>query len=114
MNRPAPDLNTIGGRLKAERQRLGKSQAALAELASVTKNTVIGWEQGAASPNANALSAWTLAGVDVLYVVTGERTLPASSPEPLAGVTVRHALAMLDPVDRHRLLLDLLAAELAG
>ena len=113
--RGAPDIATIGGRLKAERLRLGFSQPALAALAGAARRAAINWEKGASSPTANTLAAFAEAGADVLFIITGQRAeTEASTAEPLAGLTVRQALAMLDPVDRHRLLLDLLAAELGA
>ena len=60
-------------RLKEERERLGFSQTAFAALAGASKHSQINWEKGVASPNASALAAWVLAGLDVLYVVTGQR-----------------------------------------
>ena len=63
-----------GERLKEERERLGFNQADFAALAGATRKTLFNWESGAASPNAAALAAWAEAGLDVLYVVTGQRT----------------------------------------
>lgn len=60
-------------RLKEERERLGFNQADFAALAGATRKTLFNWESGAASPNAAALAAWAEAGLDVLYVVTGQR-----------------------------------------
>lgn len=67
-------------RLKEERDRLGHSQTAFAALAGASKHAQINWEKGTASPNAAALAAWAEAGLDVLYVVTGQRTGGASAP----------------------------------
>lgn len=113
--RPA-DLSTIGGRLKSERERLCLSQPAMAALAGLSRGAQVKWERGSATPNADALAAFAEAGADILYIVTGRHAAAEMPPaqEALAGVTVRQALAMLDPVDRHRLLLDLLAGELAA
>jgi len=71
---------TIGRRLKEERERLGLSQPAFADLAGASKGSQIAWEKGVASPNAVALASFAKAGVDLLYVVTGERvkTTPAT------------------------------------
>ena len=63
-----------GERLKEERERLGFNQADFAALAGATRKTLFNWESGAASPNAAALAAWAEAELDVLYVVTGERS----------------------------------------
>jgi transcriptional regulator with XRE-family HTH domain len=63
----------IGERLKKERERLGISQTALGELASVGRKTQFNYETGERSPDAQYLAAIAAAGVDVRYVVTGER-----------------------------------------
>ncbi len=65
----------IGERLKEERDRLGMTQPQFAEAAGAAKRTLIEWEKGATAPNAVQLSALGAIGVDVLYVVTGERDL---------------------------------------
>ena len=74
-------------RLKEERERLGHSQTVFAALAGASKHAQINWEKGAASPNAAALAAWADAGLDVLYVVTGQRTGGASAPAPARAVS---------------------------
>ena len=62
-----------GERIKEERERLGFNQADFAALAEATRKTLFNWETGTASPNAAVLAAWAQHGLDVLYVVTGER-----------------------------------------
>lgn len=66
-------------RLRAEREGLCLSQSALANLVGVGKTTVINWEKGSSAPDAEQLSVMAEAGVDVLYVVTGKRSLPAKA-----------------------------------
>ena len=63
-----------GERIREERERLGYSQADFAALASATRKTLFNWETGDALPNAGVLAAWAKSGLDVLYVVTGERS----------------------------------------
>lgn len=63
----------IGDRLKEERSRLGFSQTDLAGVGGVGKTTQINYEKGERSPDAAYLAAVAESGVDVLYVVTGER-----------------------------------------
>ena len=70
-------------RLKEERERIGLSQTAFAALAGASKHAQINWEKGAASPNAAALAAWADAGLDVLYVVTGQRSQPVPPAQEL-------------------------------
>lgn len=71
-----------GERIKEERERLGLNQADFAALADSTRKTLFNWESGAATPNATVLAAWAAHGLDVLYVVTGQRSpsMPATDP----------------------------------
>lgn len=66
---------TIGTRLKSERERLGLTLPDFAELAGAKKNTVIDWQRDASSPPAAKLAALADAGVDPLYVLTGQRSI---------------------------------------
>ncbi|WJM56222.1 helix-turn-helix transcriptional regulator [Pseudomonas asiatica] len=68
----------IGDRLKEERERLGLNQTDFAALAGASKNTQYNYEKGERSPDANYLAAAASQGVDVLYVLTGERMTQAS------------------------------------
>lgn len=63
----------IGFRLKEERQRLGLTQAAFSESAGAKPRTLIDWEKGVSSPTAVQLSALGSVGVDVQFVLTGQR-----------------------------------------
>lgn len=63
---------TIGERLKQERERLRLSQPAFAAVAGTTKQTLFSWETGKTSPDGFQMAALAEAGVDVLYVLTGE------------------------------------------
>lgn len=67
-------------RLKAERERLGFNQTDFAAVAGASKHAQINWEKGATTPNAAALAAWAERGLDVLFVVTGQRTGSVDSP----------------------------------
>jgi len=64
----------FGDRLKEERQRLGLNQSDFAAFAGVAKNSQLNYEKGERSPDAVYLTAVAEKGVDVLYVVTGNRT----------------------------------------
>ncbi|MGF6091100.1 helix-turn-helix domain-containing protein [Pseudomonas sp. 18173] len=63
----------IGERLKEERERLGFNQTEFAAKAGASKNSQYNYEKGERSPDAAYLAAVAEKGVDVLYVVTGER-----------------------------------------
>ncbi|MBC2660011.1 helix-turn-helix transcriptional regulator [Pseudomonas sp. MSSRFD41] len=70
----------IGERLKEERARLGFNQAEFAAFAGVAKTSQFNYEKGERSPDAAYLAAVAEKGVDILYVVTGERRpVPADS-----------------------------------
>lgn len=65
-------MSSIGSRLKEERQRLGLSQPALANMGGVSKNTQVGYEKDTSHPDAAYLAAVANKGVDFVYVVTGK------------------------------------------
>ena len=80
---------SIGQRLKEERDALGKTQgdfASIAEAAGVpgaTRQSQAKYEKGLAAPSAAYLSAIAAAGVDIRYVLTGERDY--APPPPLSA-----------------------------
>lgn len=63
----------LGDRLKAERERLGYSQPALAALVAASTTSQQGWERGTTQPNSAYLLAMAAVGIDVIYVLSGER-----------------------------------------
>lgn len=63
----------IGERLKEERERIGLSQTALAQIGGVGKTTQIKYEKGSSSPDSAYLSAVSEEGVDIFYVLKGQR-----------------------------------------
>ena len=64
----------FGDRIKSERLRLNFQQLAFAEACEVSRGALLKWEKNEATPNAQALALMSTLGVDVLYVVTGERS----------------------------------------
>lgn len=64
----------IGRRLKEERERLKYNQSDFAAIAGASRKTLFNYESGERTPDALYLSAWAKVGLDVMYVVTGERT----------------------------------------
>ena len=86
-----------GERLRAERERLGYSQTAFAELAGAKKHAQINWEKGLTSPNAQALEAWSRVGLDVLFVVTGQG---GQSVNPTAAGVSPRAAALIDAFEQ--------------
>jgi transcriptional regulator with XRE-family HTH domain len=74
-------MSSIGERLKEERERLGLTLVAFAELSGSKKNTVIDWQKDASSPPLAKLSALEKIGLDIIYIITGNRQeLPESIP----------------------------------
>ncbi|AQT97515.1 helix-turn-helix domain-containing protein [Pseudomonas azotoformans] len=69
----------IGERLREERVRLGFNQADFAAIAGVAKTSQFNYEKGDRSPDAEYLAAVAEKGVDILYVVIGQR-LPVAEP----------------------------------
>lgn len=67
----------ISERLKREREGLGLSQQALADLLGISLRSQQNYEKGDRSPDANYLAAIAAAGADVRYILTGQREGPA-------------------------------------
>lgn len=68
-------MSTLGERIKEERERLGMTIPVFAEAAGAKKNTVIDWQKDVSSPPAAKLAELAQVGVDVLYVITGQRAV---------------------------------------
>lgn len=64
---------TFGCLLQAERERLGFSQGQFAAMGGTKTRTLQDWERGSSTPSAEFLSKAAKFGVDVQYVLTGER-----------------------------------------
>lgn len=73
---------TIGERLREERERLGFNQPDFAALAGTTKKSQIDYEKGATFPKANYLEVIANAGADVLYILTGRRSVEVQPSNP--------------------------------
>lgn len=101
----------IGERLKDERVRLGLNQTDMAALAGVTKTTQLNYEKGSRSPDAAYLAAVSAAGVDVLYVLTGNHVPMATETLSEKESTMVEKYRRLGPADQASLdrLVDALA-----
>jgi len=64
-------------RLKSERDRLGLSQPEFADKANTKLRTLQNWEGGKNYPSSEFLAEAAKFGVDIAYVLTGQRTLDA-------------------------------------
>ena len=67
-------LALLGARLREERERVTLTQALLAAHGGVKPLTQGSYEAGKSFPNAEYLAKIAAFGIDVLYVVTGQRT----------------------------------------
>lgn len=77
-------MSTIGERLREERERLGMSQTALGAIGGVLKQAQLKYEQGSRMPDAAYLAAVASQGVDVVYVLTGNRPVaPVATMGPV-------------------------------
>jgi transcriptional regulator with XRE-family HTH domain len=74
----------ISDRLREERERLGFTQASLADKLSVSRNTQVNYERGDRIPDATYLAAFAACGADVMWVLTGMRPLMATEAAPPA------------------------------
>ncbi|VXC72755.1 hypothetical protein PSEUDO8Z_160367 [Pseudomonas sp. 8Z] len=72
---------SIGARLKEERERLGLTISEFAEIAGAKKNTVIDWQKDVSGPPAAKLAALAAVGIDVMYVLTGQRSQQSPTAE---------------------------------
>ena len=60
-------MNSIGERIREERERLGLSQEAFGKLGGVKKLAQRNYEKGNRTPSADYITAISQAGVDVRY-----------------------------------------------
>jgi len=67
------DTLPLGDRIREERERLGWSQQAAANAVGVRREMWAKYEAGS-EPGAKVLSGMVAAGMDVVYVLTGQRT----------------------------------------
>ncbi|CAN7190560.1 helix-turn-helix domain-containing protein [Trinickia sp. LjRoot230] len=74
-------MNTIGDRLREQRKRTALSQRAFAENGGVTEKTQVLYEKGERAPDAEYLARVAALGVDLLYVLTGERNTSSLSAD---------------------------------
>jgi transcriptional regulator with XRE-family HTH domain len=67
-------VSTVGARLREERKRLGLTQQEFAALGGIASNAQAHYEAGERQPKAGYLIGVAAAGVDILYVLLGQRT----------------------------------------
>ena len=98
-------MYTIGEALKSERLRLGMNQDDFAAAGGVKKRTQISYEYDERCPDGLYFRALAAIGVDVQYILTGQRSssaLAADEKELLTGyrdLDVRGKASMLGMLD---------------
>lgn len=101
-------MQVIGNRIKEERERLGLTQVEFAAEANAGKRTLADWEKGSTTPTAAQLNALMSIGVDVTYIVTGQRLTAIKSAEE---EVLLKAYRSLTPKTQKDILLKVIAAE---
>lgn len=86
----------VGIRLREERKKLGLTQGAMAKLGGVSNATQGYYESGERSPNAEYLKRLHKEGVDVCYIVTGQRR---SNGAKTAGIDVELLSQIQEAID---------------
>lgn len=77
-------MGSFGARLKRERNRLKLTQEAFANFGGVEPNAQTNYETGKRWPRADYLQQVSAIGVDITYLMTGERSppvAPSAAPE---------------------------------
>ncbi|MDO4427739.1 MAG: helix-turn-helix transcriptional regulator [Moraxella sp.] len=70
------DMQIIGERLREERTRLNLTQYQLSSMAEVTQSTYSKYERGERVPTLQAVNGFYRLGMDITYLLTGERSTP--------------------------------------
>jgi transcriptional regulator with XRE-family HTH domain len=94
-------IDSVGGRLRQERKRIGLTQNALAEMMSVHRLTQMNYESGSTEPPPSYIQALRRFGIDDRYVQTGNKSSPS---EERSNATERLFMALCDalqvPLDK--------------
>lgn len=99
---------TMSARLREERERLGLSQSDFGAQAGVGRKAQSNYESGERAPDAKYLAAMAERGVDVLYVLTGLRSVRrgAFAPPPDFGLLASCTLVVDQALVRRGLAVD--------
>lgn len=86
-------MSTLGSRLREERERKGLNQTEFAALASGSRGAQATYERDEKIPGGAYLMGLAAAGVDILYVLTGQKTpdIKGISDEELELVKIYRA-----------------------
>lgn len=101
MSKKIDNVDTVGGRLRHERRRVGLTQNALAEQLGIHRLTQMHYESGATEPPPSYIRALRGLGIDDRYVQTGIRS---GQSEEQSNATERLFMALCDalqiPLDK--------------
>jgi len=78
------NIDSLGERMRESRKALQLSQDDVASRCGVSREMWGKYERGAAIPGGEVLAAMAAAGFDIVYVLTGARTLPVSERATLS------------------------------
>lgn len=78
---------SFGQRLRSERERLGFNQLEFSDLGGIKRSSQILYESGRRVPDVRYLEKIKVAGVDLIYLVTGEYRVQL----PADALVIRHA-----------------------
>lgn len=81
------NLDSLGARLRAARKGLGKSQDDMAAACGVSREMWGKYERNAAVPGGEVLIKVALAGIDMNYILTGQRMGSAAATPPAQAVS---------------------------
>lgn len=98
----------FGIRLQQERLRLNLNQDEFGRMAGVTKKTQYLYESDSRVPDAKYLIALDKCGVDVYYVLTGERKQPLSTILTSEEQVMLNAYRELSPKEQKQLIVQAL------
>ncbi|WP_099139973.1 helix-turn-helix domain-containing protein [Xenorhabdus hominickii] len=84
---------SFGNRIKEERKKLRLTQVQFASVGGVQPTTQVNYEKGTRTPDAEYLEKIAVAGCDVLYILTGNRT-PQSEISHEEQKLIEHYRAM--------------------
>ena len=91
----------FSARLKQERRRLGMNQSDFGNAGGVLKQAQSNYEKGLRYPDASYLAGIAQAGVDVLYLLTGRASDPATlALDPDEERLLEHLNLLNDPLAR--------------
>lgn len=80
-------MDTPGGRLRAERIRLGYTQEEFGALGGVRKQAQIKYEKGDRKPDAKYFAGIAAKGADVAFILTGETAALRATLDVIRGAT---------------------------